>query len=460
MPRRVAGIVFFALLAIAAVGPIRSYDAFWHLATGRWIVEHHALPLTDPFAVASDRSEWIDGEWLYQIALYAVHSIGGLGAISIAHALLAAAIFTAALLFASRSCDASLALLAASIAFLGAADRLGVRPAAMAALFVVIGIELLDRDLTLAYVALTILWINVHPSALLAPVLAATTIVRDRRRIGVTLASAMALLVNPYGYQAILAPFRLSAFASSGAFINTEWLPSPPLLFPLLFLTIVAGSALFVWRRVELWRFTAFALLALLAVRYVRNQPLFFAAAPLLLAPLLPKRAPRAVALLAIVPIGLAFVRTDHTPGIDAHRFPVRSAARLKASGLQGNVYDADQFGGYLIWTFYPQRRVLTDGRNELFHVYIDEDRAAHYDSRAWNALLRKYRVDLAVDETGGPPIVVIDAVTHAQRTMPAWQARYPARSWAVIGRDDVSMVFARRAAFPPQTLASWEVPP
>ncbi|HEX7808455.1 MAG TPA: hypothetical protein VF608_07020, partial [Thermoanaerobaculia bacterium] len=47
------------LLAAAAIGPIRNYDLFWHLATGRWIAEHHALPSIDPFAVASDRIAWI-----------------------------------------------------------------------------------------------------------------------------------------------------------------------------------------------------------------------------------------------------------------------------------------------------------------------------------------------------------------------------------------------------------------
>ena len=47
--------------------------------------------------------------------------------------------------------------------------------------------------------------------------------------------------------------------------------------------------------------------------------------------------------------------------------------ARLRASGLHGRIYNPDQFGGYLIWSFYPERRVLTDGRNELHRTYIAE---------------------------------------------------------------------------------------
>jgi len=129
MPRRVAAIIFFALIAIAGLAPIRSYDYFWHLATGRWIVEHHALPAFDPLAVASAHVPWINGEWLYEIVLYALHGIAGDGGISIINALLIAAIFTAGFLFASREQESGAALFIAAIAFAGASDRLGVRPA-------------------------------------------------------------------------------------------------------------------------------------------------------------------------------------------------------------------------------------------------------------------------------------------------------------------------------------------
>src|SRR5437899_12276730 len=102
MARRLAAIALLLLVAIAAVGPIRSYDYFWHLATGRWIVEHHAIPRFDPLAVASAHVPWINGEWLYEIVLYALRGIAGDGGISIASALLVASIFAAGFVFASR----------------------------------------------------------------------------------------------------------------------------------------------------------------------------------------------------------------------------------------------------------------------------------------------------------------------------------------------------------------------
>ena len=69
-----------------------------------------------------------------------------------------------------------------------------------------LGTALSPIRLAVAYSILTIVWINVHPSALLAPVFAAITLLIDRRRWMVAVASALALLVNPFGWRAIAAP--------------------------------------------------------------------------------------------------------------------------------------------------------------------------------------------------------------------------------------------------------------
>src|SRR5436309_16065687 len=76
MSKRLAALAIFVLVAIAAVGPIRSYDYFWQLTAGRWIVDHHAIPHSDPLTLASEKTEWIDGEWLWQVGAYAVHNAG------------------------------------------------------------------------------------------------------------------------------------------------------------------------------------------------------------------------------------------------------------------------------------------------------------------------------------------------------------------------------------------------
>jgi len=494
MTKRIAAAIFFVLAAIAAVAPIRSYDYFWHLTTGRWIVEHHSIPTFDPFALASAHVPWINGEWLYQIVLYALHGIGGDAGISILSALLASAIFAIAILITSQ--DAGVAVLISAVAFAGASDRLGVRPAAAAALLIVIAIGLLGSrlrsvPLTIAYAVLTIVWINVHPSALLAPVLAliailqsaspqrAQTKTRQRaaggpadepsalqptalRAVILAAVSTIALLVNPYGWNAVLAPLRLTSEIHSGAFVNAEWLPSTFAFFPLLYVTIGAVVLLFLGtreKRANAWRFAIFALLAALAIRYVRNQGLYFAALPLLVPPIgnFSRRVSNAIAVSALIPLAWTFQHDIHRPGIDDERFPMRAVAALKSYNLGGNIYNVDQFGGLIEWTFYPERRALTDGRNELFRDFIEADAVAHRDSRAWHAMLAKYGLVLAVDEYQSEKIEVLDVASGERQALPASLVRYRRRDWALIAFDDAAMVFARRDAFPAARLDAIE---
>jgi hypothetical protein len=438
------------ILTPAALAPIRSYDFFWHLATGRWIAEHQALPLTDPFTVASDRTPWINGEWLFEVMLYA---IGGLRAAAILRAIFVALIFAAGFYFAARDSDVSTAALLTAIAFAGAWSRLDLRPSTFAAGLLMLAIACATRKTRaadIAFIAVTILWINVHPSALIAPLIALLL------RPILTLPAAIGLLMNPFGWRAIVAPLKLTAFAQSGAFVNAEWLPSPPTIFPLLYLCVILGVSAFAVSRKAIPRFILFVILAYLAIAHVRNQGLFFATFPLLIAPM--RQVPRVIgASVAAIIIAGALLLGDHSMTIAPHRFPVRAVARLKETGLPGNIYNPDQFGGYLIWTFYPQRRALTDGRNELYHQFIVEYARARTDSRAWRALLQKYRIDLAVDEYRGP-IETVDAATKQRRTLPASLAYWPRNEWALIGHDDVAMVFARRAAFAREAIDRWEL--
>lgn len=436
MTRRLLPLALFAAFTLAAFGAIRSYDLFWQLATGRWIVEHRALPLTDPFALASAKSEWIDGEWLYEVVLYGAHSLVGLKGLSWLRGLLAAAIFTIAFVAARRESEPPSALLVSAIAFAGALPVFDLRPSGIAALMVVL--MLAARSLWLR-VVIAIVWVNVHPSALLAPIVGGGLKPRP------TLLLALALLVNPYGWKGIVAPIELMSFVRSGTFVNAEWLPSSPLLFPILYIAIVLAIVSFAMEpRREWWRIALVTMFAILAVRHVRNQPLFFAAFAMLVR--LPRLRPALAYAASAIAILLVAITTDHRLGVPPERFPIVAVAHLQASGLRGNIYNADQFGGFLIWSFYPERRVLTDGRNELYRTFIPEWQQAREDGRKWNALLRKYDIDIAVEEYR-PPLRVTDASTGKITEMPAHLAYWPRNEWVLIARDDAAMVFARRAA-------------
>lgn len=469
--RGVAAAVFVVALVLS-LAPIRSYDYFWHLATGRWILDHRALPATDPFAVASDPVPWIDGSWLFQAGLAAVHAGSGQPGVVALRAFLLAALFTALFLAAGRRIPISLAAPLVLIAWYGAEHRLGARPETFATILLAAVVALALRErvgiaTVAAFAGLAAIWINAHPSALLAPMIAAAAlagraIARYPERPGDLAArfamvgtSLLALLVNPYGIDAVRAPLQLARLASGGAFVNLEWLSSRPALFPLLYVMIALGALAFarsrLWKEnaAELILFTAFAALA---IRHVRNHGFFFVALPLLLAPVLPRIvSPRvarvggivtaAVALLLCVSRG---VPLSDGP-IEARLFPIRAIEPLRALQLRGAIYCPDQLGGFVIWSFYPERRAITDGRNELHRTYIAEYAAARRDGRAWQRLLAKYRVTAAVEEYRREQLDVVDAVTGERRAMPPSLALFPRSRWALIGFDDAAMTFVDR---------------
>ncbi|MGH9459150.1 MAG: hypothetical protein ACRD2J_16060 [Thermoanaerobaculia bacterium] len=473
---RIVPLILPALLAIASVAPVRSYDTFWHLATGRWIAENGALPGRDPFGLASDSVAWHNGEWLFQLALHAVHALGGTSGLSIARGLFVALLFTAVYLWTRRETTPAIALTLCAVAWAGADWRFDVRPETAGVAFAAFTTALLLGGTTPRRLALlaatTVLWMNVHPSALLAPAIAGAIAVgrlaagrRDARTAGMDFAAAgvaaLALLANPYGLEGILAPIRLARIVSSGAFTNAEWLPSAPATFPLLYLTIVAGIALFAWRRDRSLapHVLLFVLFAALAVRYVRNHAFFFVILPLVLAPAVP-RSPR-MRIVAVAAALLAFATVPLARGIglgaDRDRFPAAAVDQLEASGLRGNVYNPDQFGGYLIWRLWPERRVLVDGRNELYLSFLASFPRALRDSRAWNDLFETYDLTLAVEEYRPGTIPVTNAITGDVEQLRPSRVYFPRATWALVGFDDVAMVFARRDAYEPEVLAKLE---
>ena len=465
--------MLFAGFFLASIAPIRSYDFFWHLATGRWIVEHRLLPEKDPFTVASDPVRWNNGEWLFQVALYGIHRLGGDTGISILRGLLVAALFTLVFLLGSKRGDPVVVALLTTVGWYAADHRLTMRPETVATFFVVAAVWLAlgnpSRRAIAAYGLMTAVWFNIHPSALLAPFIAGIAAVLFFRQAGrwvMVLVATIALFINPYGIDGVTAPLHLMRTIGERKFVNVEWLPSSPLLFPVLPILAVVGIVLFLSsgeRRREIASFVLFLFFGFLAFRHLRNQGFFFAAAPILLAPFCPRHLPlRIRPILAATTAGLwlltVVARLPIRTGVDRQLFPVDAVARLRSMNPAGNIYNPDQFGGYLIWTFYPERRVLTDGRNELYSTYLAEYERARANNRDWNRLVEKYDLRIAVEEYRRDPVSVIDAQTGQRREIPASLVFFPRNRWALVGFDPVGMVFVRRDSVPSQTLDQFEI--
>src|SRR5438270_1251000 len=151
--RIAVALALVVVFTFAAIAPIRSYDFFWHLATGRWITEQHALPLHDPFAVASDRTEWINGEWLFEVALYA---IGGLNAASLLRAIFVALTFALAFFFAARDSEIGSDALLTALVFAGAYAGLDLRTSTVGAGLLVVAIICATRQTRASGIAFSV----------------------------------------------------------------------------------------------------------------------------------------------------------------------------------------------------------------------------------------------------------------------------------------------------------------
>src|ERR1700737_273947 len=82
---QVAGMVgvysFLALLFLRHFY-VSDPDIWWHLATGRWILQHHALPMTDPFSSYGLGKPWIDYSWMFDVIVQLLYRPFGYAAIA------------------------------------------------------------------------------------------------------------------------------------------------------------------------------------------------------------------------------------------------------------------------------------------------------------------------------------------------------------------------------------------
>src|SRR4030095_14362503 len=78
-PRRplLLGLPLAALIVVAAFALRRldDFDTWWHLASRRWIAQHHAIPYTDVLSYTVPTNEWINLQWLYDLLLYEIYSL-------------------------------------------------------------------------------------------------------------------------------------------------------------------------------------------------------------------------------------------------------------------------------------------------------------------------------------------------------------------------------------------------
>ena len=405
-PRKSLGLALIcaALGFITAYRPLADMDFPWHLAMGEAVLENGPRIEAEPISYLEFERSVDMGAWLGEALFAWVHDLAGLEGLVFLIALTAAAIHFLCFLFAERiTRDGAAAFLVTAVVAALSVQRWRGRPDIDSLLFFYLMLLFLEgssgwrRRIQLALT--TLVWVNVHPGAIVAPVLVlarafgrklpdATTL-RDRG-----LDAFACLLVLPLTPRGPLETIELVRLTVETGPLVPEWLPlwdHPIASFPVAWLLVAAIALLYVWKR-PFERLALDAMSFLMALRSVR---LLYMAGPAAASALRGFARPRfrRILLLAGVVIFVAgplanryqwlqktAARGD-SPFVALYEvhYPVAAADFIERLGLEGRLFHPVAWGGYLGWRLAPRNRSAHDGRISLWGL----ERAEHMQDRA-----------------------------------------------------------------------------
>ncbi|HEX3747249.1 MAG TPA: hypothetical protein VHW09_25105 [Bryobacteraceae bacterium] len=424
----VAG-VLTAILWLGWFSPeISDSDFWWHLKTGQYIVQKHALPVPDPFAYttagageayggeAVTRYFNLTHEWLAQALFYLVWRTAGFGGVVLFRAALLAAMCGLVGLTAWRRCGGFYRSLAASCATAALAIRFALdRPYLITFLLLAATIAMLEyRRWLWLLPPLFLIWANCHGGFFLGWLVLAAYCAEalwqrsaDARQL--CLVSAISVLlsgVNPNGFRIfeVLLYYRSSSLTKN----LLEWARPPWFAFNEFTALWIAAALLMAlaWRRVRVVDWILLAAFLAAAFSAQRNTILVGLIAPVAIVSYFPwKRAlgplvPFAASLVLIGGAMAASWGSAFQLRAAEWRYPAGAADFLLAHHVGGHIFNTYEYGGYLIWRLWPEQQVFIDGRSLSESLFQDYGRILYnVDEPGQSAqqLLDRYGVETIV---------------------------------------------------------------
>jgi hypothetical protein len=378
-------------------------DLWWHLATGRWVVEHGSIPHVEPWSFTAADNRWVVDAWLSDVILYLWSELFGLQSLVWWKWTVLIATFLVLMRLLWRLGGSALpAYLVAALAAALATPFLGMRPQMHTLLCLAIFLELtVERErpcwaLPLLFVA----WANLHAGfalgLLLLPLVWWPHLVRRQQRtraLCLLLACFAACLLNPNGYHAFAQPLIYALQTDSSFQTLSEWgspfgsraIPAPlyPFALALFGIVVVFQLARLARKRPVPWVTLLVGLsTATMSVRSQKFITVFAIGSSLLLvqtlAPLLRRpirKIPSVPAAAVAIVSGLILLAPYPQQSYAFHfltseySLPIETVHFIETNELAGRVFAYYQWGGYLDYR--------TRGR---FSVFIDPRASAVFD--------------------------------------------------------------------------------
>jgi hypothetical protein len=449
----IAAVALLLAFAVAAFAPqiFNDGDTWWHLAAGRWILTHRAVPTHDVFSFTFAGTPWNAQEWLAEVLMAGAFALMGWSGLHLLFGLTFGV--TAALLASAlrQRMDTLPALLTALVGLACISGSLLARPHVLAlpllALWTTGLVAARERCTAppLWLVLVMLAWANLHGSfafgLALAAALGMEAVLENRAAAKPWLiflcASVIVVLINPQGLNGLLFPIRLLLLP--GVEYIGEWAPADlthpsPFIASLLAMVYVLATG-----KVRLPPIRALLILGLvyLGLTHVRHQMLFGVTAPLLAAPSLGKVWPprprefpiwpastafALVALLAIVRPILADMRFEDPVTPVAALMHVPRDLRAKP------VLNAYAYGGYLIFSGV---KVFVDSRADVYPpgFFAAYSRLEAGDRATLTDALARWRIGWTMFPSNSPTARLLDQ-------MPGWRRLYANTNAVVHVRD------------------------
>ncbi|CAN5634014.1 hypothetical protein BH10BAC5_BH10BAC5_00930 [soil metagenome] len=165
--------IFFVFITLLTTFKISGDDDFfWHLATGRYIVNTHSVPSADVFGFKTSGQQWMPFEWGWDVLTYGLYNMGGINIILAFRTLVFLLLFF--LLFHLHEkfkVKLTVSLIMLTLLSFGIIDRLTPRPHIISLLFFVIVLYVIidfryfkrDNIKRIYYLpVLFLIWANMH----------------------------------------------------------------------------------------------------------------------------------------------------------------------------------------------------------------------------------------------------------------------------------------------------------